>query len=267
MKESPFLRFSDTWTSKYSTRPVLRIPTESSKMDAASTSAITQLPVKLNLDVRLIIWRVLYEYEPSRLVEIRSVTGCDNHDGPCPRYSPSPRPFVATVCREAMQEALRVARSRGHLLRFANQPDMLIFFNPDVDTLYVPNEKVVGIRSLRPVGVLTQLYDVLATYTEEISLAIEMDTPARATTQGELRDDLERLKNLKELIFVIPAQTLGLVHWFSYLESTLKILRSKANWESQHGINPSIGGLKRLRLAERYRRHLWLRVRKYPRNE
>ncbi|KAL9624352.1 MAG: hypothetical protein Q9160_001314 [Pyrenula sp. 1 TL-2023] len=162
-----------------------------------------QVP-KLNRELRSMIWHHLYQAQDNRLVEIRSLTSCDDHDGPCPRYSPSPPPAVANICHESRAEALRIARKANHLLFWDVQPHLPpIYFNPDIDTLYVRNEKVVWIRDFRPVGILTQLCRVEWPAEPRLSLAIELEPLKRATSSLMMKYDLYKLQKLKELLFVV----------------------------------------------------------------
>jgi hypothetical protein len=161
-----------------------------------------QVP-KLNEDVRRLLWTLLYRDEPPRLVEVQTAKH-DCHHGVhyCPRFSPSPRPTVVNICREARDEANRIARIAGHIIfdtHFATSP---IYFKREIDTLYVPNEKDNWIRDFYPPGILTQFKREHSP--ESVSrLALGLDPVFRGTSVLSLRLDLQDFVALRDLIFII----------------------------------------------------------------
>lgn len=157
------------------------------------------------LEIRLKIWALAYTTQGPRLVEVR--TAEHNHSlGPhlrwCPRYSLSPSPNVVNICREARDEAQRIAEQAGHLI-FNIMPEApKIYFNSDIDTLYVPNERDYWIRDWGPEGILTEFQS--NHQPERLRfLAIGLEPLTRATTSYSLYRDLIAFQKLEEIIFVV----------------------------------------------------------------
>lgn len=214
---------------------------------------------KLHREIRLMIWTQLYQDQDARLVEIRSIKDCDNHDGPCPRYSPTPPPAVVNICHEARSDALQIARQAGHLLFFDTQPDLSpIYFNPAIDTLYVRNEKSVWIRDFRPVGILTQLYQVHWHSGQLRSLAIELEPVNRATSGHMMEKDLRRFRDLKELVFVARELNDEVLETFKSLRECLRMLHVGCEYAGQHGrlFTPPALQVQDCKLAVRSKCHL-----------
>lgn len=174
-------------------------------MDPTQQRGIGKLPT----EIRLLIWRMCYEDQPPRLVELRTNEhpNCDDHEAWCPRHSPSPAPTVVNICREARDEARKMAREAGHLLRtFVDplHPSVDIYFNFEKDTLFVANEKEHWIRDwgLKG-GILTQLESEHVSR-QLLSLAIGLDPVNRSTSQMTLRQDVEAFPALQCITFVAP---------------------------------------------------------------
>jgi hypothetical protein len=150
------------------------------------------------------IWRLAYALQGPRLVEIQTLQRDRrkySHNS-CRRHSPSPRPTIVNVCREAREEARREAQKAGHLL-FATTPDAAdIYFNPAIDTLYTRNEKEYWIRVWGPGGILTQ-------YTKDHQperlrhLAIEFDANASELARNTLFNALKHFRCLEDITFVV----------------------------------------------------------------
>lgn len=166
---------------------------------------------ELNTDIRIMIWKLCYLDEPPRIVEIetKNYLGCENteHNQAWYRYSPSPPPAVANICRESRQEALRIAHSFGHIL-FTYQPNGVIYFDSEKDTLYVRNDKEYWIRDFwQGAGTLAQLRqpDWKPSWQPEMLrfLAIELDPIERATSHQMFIDDLRCFPNLEQVVFVV----------------------------------------------------------------
>jgi hypothetical protein len=190
---------------------------------------------KLCLDVRLIIWRELYYLQSPRIVEVRTQehSDCSNHESWCPRYSPSPSPTVVNVCHEAREEAQNVAQKAGHLL-FTTGPDSpAIYFNPEIDTLYVPNEKEYWIRDWDRCGILTQ---VRKERPMDINvLAIGLDPVERGTTALSLEQDFNELKMLKDIIFVVKSPDGEIFGCIRQLNGRLRVLQRENDERVQRG--------------------------------
>ncbi|KAF2430292.1 hypothetical protein EJ08DRAFT_248519 [Tothia fuscella] len=100
-----------------------------------ATKAITEIGfMSLDLEIRLMIWELVYLNEPPRVVEVRTRDQIPT--------SPSPRPVAMNICYEAREEAQRLARRGGHILFDSSTPrgSVLIILNPEKDTLYLPSE-------------------------------------------------------------------------------------------------------------------------------
>jgi hypothetical protein len=199
-----------------------------SRIEEAPTLATDRCPKEvgwstLSLEIRLAIWGLLYLTTPARIVEVQTAEH-DHYSQPhnlwCPRYSPSPAPLVVNVCREARNEARRLAQLAGHLLfPEIHSPD--IYFNPAIDNLYIPNDKNYWIRDWGPEGVLTQIKQ--GSKPESLrSLAICLDPRVRATTWSSLSGDLRALRGLEELVFVVKQAGEEELTWMRYLEERLR---------------------------------------------
>ncbi|KUJ16447.1 uncharacterized protein LY89DRAFT_782699 [Mollisia scopiformis] len=178
----------------------------------------------LHVEIRLMIWRLAYAAQTPRLVEVQTLQH-NHYDYPhawYPRYSPSPPPTIVNVCREARDEARREAQKANHLL-FATTPDAFdIYFNPAIDTLYVPNDKTYWIRDWGPEGVLTQFKKH---HQPELLrfLAIELDPLSRATTHHTLRTDLKGFTSLEDIVFVVKEPSTEIFGWVEGLSRALRI--------------------------------------------
>jgi hypothetical protein len=183
------------------------------------------------LEIRLRIWALVYVTQGPRLVEVRTAEH-DHYLGPhlrwCPRYSPSPPPTVVNVCREARAEAHKIAERAGHLIFDMGTGAPKIYFNPEIDTLYVPNEKHYWIRDWGPEGILTELK---CSYSPESlrSLAIGLDPLSRATTPYSLLMDLLDFQLLETVIFVTENADPEVTRWIEKLDRRL------ACWERDGG--------------------------------
>lgn len=176
----------------------------------------------LSIEIRLMIWRLAYTMQGPRLVEIQTLQH-DHYKYPhiwCPRYSPSPPPTIVNVCKEAREEARKEARKAGHLL-FATSPDASeIYFNPEIDILYIRNEKEYWIRDWGSEGVLTQ-------YKKDQQpellrhLAIELDPINRATTRNALGNDLKFFRALEDITFVVKEPSTEIFEWIKMLDRSV----------------------------------------------
>jgi hypothetical protein len=170
-------------------------------MDAAVDVTDPMLDVpKLNLDVRLLIWQVLYAIEDSRIVEVRTLdhNDCWDHGPWCPIYSPSPAPLVANICMESRQKALKVAKKAGHLLLLNVQPDFpVIYFNPSIDILSVLDPYFDGWFDT-PCNIVRQLSK---TWVSEklVKVALHHDI----LLERNVHDRFSAFQNLRELIVVV----------------------------------------------------------------
>ena len=210
---------------------------------AISEDAKFESGAKLNLEIRLAIWGLVYTAACARIVEVQT----SEHDHYskthrwCPRYSPSPPPLVVNICREAREEARRLARAAGHLLfttTSSNPPD--IYFNPAIDTLYVPNDKNYWIRDWGPEGVLTQ---VKAEPRPQLlrSLAIELDPLTRGTTSYFLQRDIADLQGLEEVILIVKKAGKAELDWVKKLDRSLHVwLRDTRRLRERLGTGKSI---------------------------
>jgi 2EXR family len=231
-------------------------------------------PPKLNLDVRLIIWRLLYAIETPRLVEIRTSKHgeCDDHQqGQCPRYSPSPSPIVVNICHEARREAQRTALKAGHILFPTTQPENSppIYFNYAVDTLYLRKEGEYWIRDWwASAGVLNQLKQQWRPELLRV-LAIELEPYDRASSNIDLYKDLKDFPNLEEVIFIITRPNDGAfeLEQVRHLEYLPTSMQRQARQARRRGQNVPAPKIERCKLAVRCGRRLdFVEFKKYKRS-
>ncbi|PQE28246.1 hypothetical protein CJF32_00010659 [Rutstroemia sp. NJR-2017a WRK4] len=182
----------------------------------------------LSLEIRLAIWGLVYFTTPARIVEVQTAEHdhySQPHDIWCPRYSPSTVPPVVNVCREARDEARRLARLSGHLLFLGtSSPD--IYFNPAIDTLYIPDDKNYWIRDWGQEGLFTQI--IMGSRSDKMrSLAISLDLLIRATTSYSVEWDVTALRALEEIIFVVKQVGEAEIAWMGDLKRRVQ----DDNWE------------------------------------
>ncbi|KAG4432800.1 hypothetical protein IFR05_011711 [Cadophora sp. M221] len=175
----------------------------------------------LSLELRQTIWAFVYTTQDARVVEVRTATHA-HYDQPhdwCPRSSPSPRPTIINTCHESRRIGHEMALRAGHLIFRGNLTQNTcsctftctctydayasdIYFNPNIDTLYVRNEKEYWIRDWGPEGILTQLWTLY--HPDQLRfLAIEIEPLTRATTRWSLDVDLFHFPNIEEIMFVV----------------------------------------------------------------
>jgi len=182
---------------------------------------------RLDLEIRFMIWRLAYTLQGPRIVEVRTKkhNDCGNHQGWCPRYSPSPAPTIVNVCSEAREEVRKMAQRAGHLLFATASDSPSIYFNPAIDTLYVPNEKEYWIRDWGPEGILTQFKKE---HQPEILrlLAIGLDPVERGTSTRSLESDLDDFQQLEEIIFVVRKLEKKIFDRIQALDNLLRFLKA-----------------------------------------
>lgn len=161
-------------------------------------------------ELRLQIWRHAVVLQKPRVVELCTVPHekCDNlsHGGGfCPRFSPSPAPVLVNVCRESRQVVYERAETEGWLFLNLNQeqPDSeskssekKIVFNPEIDTLYVADEKEHWIRG--PEGILTQLKPW-----HDLIRFLASDLNRYGLQSGAMRGDIKLFHHLKAYSLVV----------------------------------------------------------------
>ncbi|KAH7369728.1 hypothetical protein BKA65DRAFT_4224 [Rhexocercosporidium sp. MPI-PUGE-AT-0058] len=171
-----------------------------------SDTAATTGWASLSLELRQAIWTFAYTTQDARVVEVGTAEHAhysQDHDW-CPRSSPSPRPIIVNVCREARSTGHEVARRSGHLIFHSTRGTCTsdIYFNPEIDTLFVRNDKDYWIRDWGPEGILTQVWKMH--HPERLRfLAIELEPLTRATTPWSLHVDLFYFPKLEELMFIV----------------------------------------------------------------
>ncbi|PQE12529.1 hypothetical protein CJF30_00002395 [Rutstroemia sp. NJR-2017a BBW] len=175
----------------------------------------------LSLELRLAIWGFLYFTTPARIVEVQTAEH-DHSNHPyylwCPRYSPSPAPLVVNVCREARDEARKLARLAGHLL-FPGNSSHDIYFNPAIDTLYIPSKKERFMGSWTDELSLAP-FKVGSKPEKLRSLALGLDT--RATEWTTLRWEILELTGLEEVILVVERADQHALAWMKGWEKNLR---------------------------------------------
>ena len=160
----------------------------------------------LSLELRQAIWALVYGTQVARVVEVATTehTPCNSDHDWCPRFSPSPRPVLVNVCHEARSTAHNIAQRVGHLIFPPAQDTGTtdIYFNPEIDTLFVRNDKNHWIRDWGREGILTQMWKMH--HPESLrSLAIELEPLSRATMPWSLHVDLSYFTQITDVIFVV----------------------------------------------------------------
>ena len=213
-------------------------------------------PPILNVEVRLMIWRYLYAVEPPRIVEVQTAkhkSGKGHRKSWCTRYSPSPAPLVVNICNEARYEAKKIALTAGHILFATTQPKTLqpIYFDPDIDTLYVRNEKEHWIRGRT--GILTQLQRA---WNPKLlrELAIEIDPIERATNDQTFRHDLEDFPNLEKVVFVADKPDDEICKLVKSLNGVVEAMNRDAEYATTRGRTRSRTRVEGCELATRWGR-------------
>jgi 2EXR family len=164
---------------------------------------------KLPTEIRAMIWTMSFESRWGRIVEVKNyqvqhleLDDFDNKRNPrLHLWSPSPPPDIVNVCHEGRDVAKQVAMKAGQLLF------QRIFFDPTIDTLYVPmkaqhspaaqteegpNSAKCHKAILVQLGTAIRLEDVRF-YARDLE----------SNTYG-LRSDLNLLTQLKKITFVVP---------------------------------------------------------------
>jgi 2EXR family len=172
-------------------------------------------------ELRLIIWHLIYDLQMPRLVEVQTAPheNCNSHRGFCPRFSPSPSPIIVNICQESRRVAFEIATTSNHLF-FSTPSSPPIFFNPEIDTLYVPDEKSTWIRG--PDGILTQLKAELGPNSIRVLAA---DLNPYGMQEGSMKADMKEFVGLREYILVVPELTEGDIERFKAAERALERLK------------------------------------------
>ena len=121
-----------------------QIPNTKPEPPSQTSYPLTQFTLfpKLIIELRLKIWDFCFTLQESRLVEVRTQPhDCDQHKGWCPRFSACRVPTLVHVCTEARMVAREQAQRAGHLCFSTLTSPPNVFFNPDIDRLYLPIEK------------------------------------------------------------------------------------------------------------------------------
>jgi 2EXR family len=169
----------------------------------------------LPTEIRLSIWRIALanELERPRFVEVRTQKhdNCGMHQGWCPRVSPSSNPALMYVCREAREEALK-----SNKLYFGSDLyPARIFFNPAIDTLYLPED----IWNSDTNGIITQLRMDHGTDTIRY---LAGDLEAWMDHFSSLfESDLSHFNNLEDIIMVIDEESDEYRSKFSIMDKLL----------------------------------------------
>lgn len=98
---------------------------------------------------------------------------------------------MVNICHEARSIAHNAAQCAGHLIFQDTQGACTphIYFRPEIDTLFVYNEKDYWIRDWGPEGILTELW--MIHHSERLHfLTIDLESLTRATTSWSLLVDL-----------------------------------------------------------------------------
>lgn len=196
--------------------------------DTASTTGWASL----SLELRQAIWAFFYTTQDVCVVEVRTAKHdhySQDHDW-CPRFSPSPRPIIVNLGHEARSIGYDAARCAGHLI-FQNTQGTCtsdIYFNPEIDTLFVRNDKNYWIRDWGPEGILTQLWKIHHPECLRF-LAIELEPLTRTTTPWSLHVDLFYFPNIEEVTFVVKEDS-------EEVQEQLRILNRERQYLTRDGL-------------------------------
>jgi 2EXR family len=182
--------------------------------------------VTLTIELRLLIWRHIYDSQTPRLVEVQTTPheNCKSHNkGFCPRSSPSPAPIIVNICQESRRAAFEIATECHHLF-FSTPFSPPIFFNPAIDTLYVPDEKSTWIRS--PDGILTQLKAELGLDSNRLRI-LAADLNPYGLQAGSMKTDLKEFPGIQDYILLVTDLKDGDFEYFKAAERVLQILKLK----------------------------------------
>src|SRR5277367_5369758 len=127
------------------------IPSRKPEPPSQTGRPLTQFTLfpKLIIELRLKIWDFCFALQEPRLVEVRTQShDCDQHKGWCPRFSACRIPILVHVCAEARMVAREQAQRAGHLCFSTLSSPPNVFFNPDIDRLYLPVEKESWMRDV-----------------------------------------------------------------------------------------------------------------------
>ncbi|KAK0101169.1 hypothetical protein ONS95_012850 [Cadophora gregata] len=175
-----------------------------------SSAVVASGWTSLSLELRQAIWELVYTTQDARVVEVSTAEHSHHsqeHDW-CPRFSPSPRPTMVNICHEARCIAHDVAQRAGHLIFQGTQDTYAsdIYFNPEIDTLFVRNDKYYWIRDWGSEGILTQMWKMHDPDRLRF-LAIELEPLTRATTPWSLHIDLFYFPQVEEIMFVVKQES------------------------------------------------------------
>jgi hypothetical protein len=128
---------------------------------------------------------------------------------------------MVNVCHEARRAAQGLARHAGHLIFSTITKALDIYFNHEIDTLFVPNEKDYWIRDWGSEGILTQFQTM---HSPELLrfLAIELDPLSRGTTPYSLSLDLGHFSRLEEVVFIVKEGNEEVRNWVKRLKRILQ---------------------------------------------
>lgn len=164
---------------------------------------------KLPAEIRAMIWTMSFMSKWGRMVEVRNhevhyleVKDFDSKINPdLHLWSPSPPPEIVNICHESRDVAKRVAMREGQFLF------QRIFFDPAIDTLYVPKmekDSPAAQTDEDPYSAYCHklILDQLATVIklEEVRFYAR---DLESNTYG-MRVDLHMLTQLKKITFVVP---------------------------------------------------------------
>jgi hypothetical protein len=208
----------------------------------------------LSSELRIKIWKLVYGDQEGRVVEVETAPHAhyDYEHRWCPRSSRSLRPVMVNVCHEARAIAYKLAQLAGHIIFDTSSETNPIYFNREIDTLYVLNTKEYWIRDWGPEGILTQ-YQTIHSPALLRFLAIDLEPLNRASNQYSLLLDLHHFSALEEMVFLASENSEEAREIIRFMNTHLDI------WKKEEDMDPAQRA--RSRVGEPYRLAIPLRLR------
>jgi hypothetical protein len=250
--------------------PISQIPSSAPDPPSQIGRPLTSFTLfpKLIIELRLKIWDFCFALQEPRLVEVRTQPhDCDQHKGFCPRISACRIPVLVHVCSEARMVAHEQAGRADHLCFSTSLAPPNVFFNPEIDRLYLPVEKEPWMRDTGeyhararrrmaqhgayrhyPVPLLPHVADdsqapaAVPTTTlfqfkkchkpaEVRFLVSDLDIRPHFMPQDPVRAVMQDFSKLEELIFVVPEHVFVYEDLIAELERTTQSVgQEKERW-------------------------------------
>ncbi|KAJ4989525.1 hypothetical protein SVAN01_05060 [Stagonosporopsis vannaccii] len=161
-------------------------------------------------ELRLQIWSYAYFDEPPRVVSLQTIAHDDQHteDVFCPRYSPSPAPTVANICREARAEAEYHARRTKALIHLPSPLDTKsaeFYFRLDTDLLFIDLENGINKHydDSPDAGLLAHFLDAAGCDATSLKKIVITQVVRVAFVDGALTNCLRDFPNIEYIVMIV----------------------------------------------------------------